>query len=174
MKPSMVSGIMALLLAGYVGYRGIQVPVQQQVRRLQDQLAKERATQDMRVKLARSYDEFERLRKNLSPESSTEWLLREITKRAEEQGIQVDSIAPQDRRQAHDTAQLAVNLRIRASYHQLGRFLDSLERTTPYIWVEDVQVDRDENNGLPKIRLIVTSMYVPSLKSAVPATPAHP
>ncbi len=174
MKPMMLSGIIALALTGWGGYRMIQVPTQKELAKLDQQLEKERATQGLREKLAGSYQELEGLRKKLAPEPSTEWLLREVTKHAEEEHIQLQSISPQDHRKLRDAIQLSVTLQLNASYLQLGKFLNRLESVTPYIWVEDLRITRGED-GQPEIRATVSTLYAPGVtaESDAPRKPAR-
>ena len=161
MKPMMVSGIIVTALAGYVGFQGIHAPTQRALQKLDQQLAEERTAQELRVNVARSIEDFERLRKRLPAEASSEWLLREVTRRAEEEGIRLHSIVPQDRKELRDGTQFSVHLQLMASYHQLGQFLSSLEQSSPFVWVEDVQILRQNDSDPPKIRLTVSTLSAP-------------
>jgi type IV pilus assembly protein PilO len=162
MKPILMSGIILAVLAGYTGYHGIFVPTQRQIKRLDTQLAEAKATQEVRERVAGSLNEFERLRKQLPQDASTEWLLREVTKRAQEEGIQLQSILPQDRRDLRDASELSVHLQLSSSYHQLGKFVSSLERSTPLIWIEECAITKS-GQDLPQIRLVVSTLYVPAM-----------
>ena len=161
MKPLVVSGIIIALLAGYIGYHGIYLPTQRQVKRLDTQLAEAKATQELRERVAGSVNRFEQLRKQLPQDASTEWLLREVTKRAQEEGIQLQSILPQDRRDLRDASELSVHLQLSTSYHQLGKFVSALEQSTPLIWIEECTITKGAQE-LPQIRLVVSTMYVPT------------
>jgi len=89
-----------------------------------------------------------------------EWLLREVTQRAEEEGIQLQSILPQDRKDLRDASQFSVHLQLSASYHELGKFVSALERSAPLMWVEECSISRTGQDD-PQIRLIVSTLYVP-------------
>ena len=163
LNPILLSGIIIAMLAGYVGYHGVHQPAQRQVKRLDAQLAEARATQDLRERVAGSLERHERLRKQLPQEATMEWLLREVTKRAEEEGIQLQSILPQDRKDLRDASQFSVQLQLSASYHQLGRFVSALEEAKPFLWVEECSIIKNGQDQVPQIRVIVSTLYVPPI-----------
>jgi len=162
MKPILLSGIIIALLTGYVGYHGVYLPTQQQLRKLQTQLDDAKSTQALREQVAGSIEQHERYRKQLPTDGNMEWLLREVTQRAEEEGIQLQSILPQDRKDLRDASQFSVHLQLSASYHALGKFVSALERSAPLMWVEECSISRTGQDD-PQIRLIVSTLYVPPI-----------
>jgi Tfp pilus assembly protein PilO len=164
MKPILVSGIIVALLACYFGYNGIYQPSQRQVKQLQTQLAEAKATQALRERVAQSLDRYEQLRKQLPEDAAMEWLLREVTKRAEEEGIQLQSILPQDRRDLRDASQYSVHLQLSASYHQLGKFIGALEQIKPFLWIEECVISKSAQDQ-PQVRLIISTLYVPPIST---------
>ena len=170
MKPLMVSGIIVAALMAYVGHQHVYAPTQRALGILRQQLAEETATQELRVQLARSLDDFESLRKQFPQDSSMESLLHEVTQHALEQGIQLQSIVPQDRKDLRDATQLSVQLQASASYHQLGKFISGLETASPFMWVEDLQFNRPPGSSgeTTVVRLIVSTLFVPSANVSSP------
>ncbi len=169
MKPLLVSGIIVAALTAYAGHQYIYAPTQRALSTLRQQLAEETATQELRVQLARSLDDFERLRKQFPQDLSMESLLHEVTQHALEQGIQLQSIVPQDRKELRDATQLSVQLQAAASYHQLGKFISALEAASPFMWVDDLQIARPPSGGdAPIVRLVVSTMYIPSANVTSP------
>lgn len=151
------------MLTGYIAYRAIYIPTQHELGRLHQQLAEEKTTQDLRVQLAHSLEEIQRSQQRLSPEPNTEWLLREVTKRAEEEGIQLSTIAPQDRRDLRDATQLSVILQLSAPYHRLGKFLSAIERAPSFMWIEDIQVAHGRDD-VPVVRLTISTLCMQNPK----------
>jgi len=161
MKPTVVSGIIVLALAGYFGYHNwFYLPSQKTLRQLQESLAQARQTQELRVRVAGLLDEMEGLRKRLPHEPETEWLLGEVSRLAEEEQVRLTSIVPQSPRQVGELTQLAVLLQFDASYHQLGKFLSRVESSPRFIQVEELEMSRSRP-GSAQVRLLVTTVHVP-------------
>ena len=168
MKSSRLPLVIILAPATYFGYHTIYRPAQRAVRALEQQLAEERKTQELRVQVARSLEEFKRLGKRLAPEPDPEWLVREINRLVETVGIYPPvSIVPQRPTKLRDFTSLVVAVQFDASYHRLGEFTSVLERSETFFHVDEVQIQR-EGKRPPSVRLTVSTLYGPPLTGGTP------
>ena len=160
-KPGVVSAVVVLAFAGFVGYYSIHQPTQQKRRELQDRLSLERETRALKESLIRDAEEIDQLRSRLPSRPETGWLLQTVGDIAKAEGIQFASILPEDPTRLQDAARLSVSLRFLASYHQLGRFLGALENSPDFLWIEAMEVSRDQAAGAAQVALTVSSMWIP-------------
>jgi Tfp pilus assembly protein PilO len=112
-------------------------------------------------------EEFEQYRKRLPPEPDSSWLVREAVALGHEVGVTLSTIsiaAPQPYQQF---TRLSVTLQLRASYHQLGTFLDHLERSDRYLHIDSVSISNrsHETSDLATIRLALSTVYLPPLRT---------
>jgi len=164
MKPAWISGIIVLVLAGYLGYNTVYLKGRQELSKFREQLRQHEQTQELRKQVARSLDEVERLRKRLPPEPDTEWLVREVGKLAEEAGVRLTSIIPQNPKALHEFTQLSVSLQFGISYHQLGKFLSAIENAKLFIHVDDLEMTRGQDGSQSAlVRMTLSTWYVPPL-----------
>lgn len=162
MKPTLLSGIIVLALAGQLGYHTVYLPYQHKVRELQEQVAKQRQTHELQAQLAKSLEELEQLRKVLPAQPDTEWLVRAVGELAEEAGLQLTSIVPQSPQAVQEFTRLSVNLQLVTSYHQLGKFISLLERSKSFLKIDGLDIARREE-GMAQVKMTVSTLYVPSL-----------
>ena len=166
MKPALLSGIPIVALAGYLGYYGIYLPDQRKLSTLREQLTKQQQTQELAGIVAHSLEEFEQLRKRLPQAPETERLLQEVGKIAQQEGVQLISIVPQEPKGLQDVTRLAVTLKFVSSYHQLGRFVNALENAPLFLWVETLNLSRDRED-VARVEMTASTAYVPPLTAAV-------
>ncbi len=160
-KPGVVSAVLVLALTGSLGYYSVHQPTQQKLRELQDHVNLERQTQALKESILGGVEEVEQLRKHLPAKPETEWLLQAVGGIAQAEGIQLASIAPENPKRLQDVAHLSVSLRFLTSYHQLGRFISALENSPNFLWIEAIEVSRDQTTGAAQVALTVSSMWVP-------------
>lgn len=161
MKPAVVSGVLALALAGAFGYYGIHQPTQRKQDELREQLSRERDTQALKESILGGAEDIDRLRQYLPEEPETESLLHVVDELAKAHGIQLASISPEEPKRVQDAERLAVTLRFATSYHQLGRFVSAIESAPHFLWIEAMDVSRDVSSGSAQVTLTVSSMWVP-------------
>ena len=125
-KPSLITGAIVLAFAWHVGYHRYQES-QHAIATIAQHLRKEQATQALRAEVANSLGELEQFRRQLSPTRDTEWLVGEVSRLAEEAGIQLSAIVQQEPRTVQGFTQLAVTLQVNTSYHRLGQLISRLE-----------------------------------------------
>jgi len=163
-KPAVVVGAVGIALAGVFGYYRIHVSQQEQVRLIREQIAQERADQQAQGEVAVLLEQVEALRKQLAPEPTPSWLAREVVRVAEESGLRVVTIGQDAPNAYQQLTHLSVNLQLTASYHQLGGFIDALERADHFIRVDRLTVNPSRNASGPdqaSVRLVVSTYYLP-------------
>lgn len=163
-KPALISGLLVAAIAGYLGHRTIYRDYQRTMTTLRAQLTDQQQTQGLREQAAQSLQEIERFRKQLPPQPETEWLMREVSRLAEEAGIQLTTILPANPKKVEGlegVMTLTVALDFTAPYHQLGKFLSVVESAPVFIRVDELMLARNEQ-GRAKVQLTVGTLYVPS------------
>ncbi len=158
MKPTLVSGLMMLALTSVLGYHNIYRPHQARVQALEKQLIEQRQTQELREQVARSLEELERLEQQLPREPETEALVREISKLAEEAGVQLTSIIPQSPKPLRGFTHLSVQLQVVTSYHELGKFISVLENAKPFINIDELGLGQRDPSGSTQARMTVSTL----------------
>ena len=137
-KPSVLVGAIGVAIVFLVGYNWIYVPGRKQVGVIRAQIAQEQLRQRTAAEINTLLQEVERYRKRLPPEPAPSWLVRELRPLAEGANVQLIRIAQEPPRTLSQATRLAVSLDIVASYHQLGAFLDAVERSERFIQVEQI------------------------------------
>ena len=170
MKPTMVSGLIVLCFAAFFGYNTIHLQHRQRLQALQAQLNEEQATQELRVQVAHTLKQIERLRKRLPQEPETEWLVREVGRLAQGAGVQLTSINPQAPKPLQDATQLTVSVQFTAPYHQLGGFLSTIENASSFLRVDSLDVSPSRTAAADEhaadIRMTISTFHVPPLVGA--------
>lgn len=169
-KPALISGVLVAAIAGYVGHQTIYRDYRRTMTVLRAQLTDYQQTQGSRVQVAQSLQEIERLRKRFPQNLETEWLLREISRLAEEAHLQLTTILPTSPKKVlgvEEVMTLSVALEFTASYHQLGKFLSILESAPVFIRVDELILARNEQ-GLAKVQLTLSTVYVPAGLPPIP------
>ena len=162
LKPSRISGLIILVLAGMTGYQMVYLRTQQQLVVLNQELARAGQTQALRAQVAASLSELERFRKQLPSEPETGWLIRAVGSRAQETGIQLTTIMPQSPKLLQDFTYLAVNLQFTASYRDLMKLLHRLEQAHAFIRIDEIELSRTPQE-IAQVRLVVSTLHVPAL-----------
>lgn len=167
MKPVVVGGLIGLVIAWAVGYNTIYARQQGQVRLKRTQIAQEQANQQAREETAKLIAQLEQYRRQLPPDPETSWIVREAVAAAHKAGLKLTAIAQDAPQPGKPFTRLTVNFQFTATYHQLGTFLDYLERSNRFIRVERLAVASAQPNQAdeerPSIQLTLSTLYVPAL-----------
>ena len=158
---ALVVGIV-LALTIFIGYHAIYLPQRKTVASLEAKVTEELATQEMQKDVAVLLERLDHYRVRLSGEPDPSWLTREVVALSQKNGVQLTSVTQDLPQRLGDFTRLGVSLQFSASYHQLGAFLDALERSQYFIKVERVSVTRAQREGLADIQLILSTLYVPT------------
>ena len=165
MKPTLLLAIIGVALGGPIGYYGVYQPQQRQVQLVRTQITKEQERQQTAVELATLVQQVDERRRRLAPEADPSWLVREVVRLAEKSGVQLTTITPEPPQTVDAFTHLAVNLQFTASYHQLGAFLDNVERAASFIRIEQINVTPTESHEETQasIRVTLSTLSVPPL-----------
>ena len=142
MKPSQLLIGISVAIAGLVGYNLIHLPQQEQVDLIQAQRAEEQASQQMQADVALLLQQVEQYRARLPQEPDTALLVRDVVKHAERVGVTLKTITQESPREFVQFTRLTAQLEGSASYHELGAFVDALERSDLFIRVGMFEASR--------------------------------
>ena len=166
MKPTLLIGIVEVALAGFLGYNMLYLPKQREVQRVRAQQGEERTHQQTQTEVAAYLQQIERYRKRLPPEPDPAWLVRELVDLAKEPGVQLTSISQDEPQSLGQFTRLAVRLQLSATYHQLGSFLDAVERSDHFMRVDRLDIQQQGSTDRPAIQLTFSTLYVSPLTTA--------
>ena len=173
-KPTWLIYGIGIVLSWWIGYNYVHAPQQRQVRLIHTQIAQEQQLQRTQAEVADLLLQIDRYRKRLPEEPDPSWIVRDLVTLAQQAGIQLTSItqeAPQP--SAQQLTRVAVAVQFSASYHQLGTFLDAIERSKRFIRVERLNIARvDPAASHAPIQLVLSTMYFPPLTNERPPMPA--
>ena len=165
MKSALLIGGIALAITGVVGYNFIYVPGQREVRVLRTEITQEEKKQETEQDIAVLLDRLEGYRKHLPQAPDPSWLSGQAVELADRSGIQLASILKSAPQTVGQFASLTVDLEFSASYHQLGEFLDQVERSDHFLRVERLTVNRASPDQPPAVQLTLGTLYLPALGS---------
>ena len=161
MKPSVVLGAIGVAISSFIGYNFIYLPSQKEVKAIHTKIAGEEASQRTQKDVVELLDQIEQSRARLPKEPDPSWLAHEVVALAQKDGVQFSTISQEPPQNFQQYTRLAVTVQLSTSYHQLGSFLDALERSDHFIRVEQLNVSRASNDGKASIRLTVSTFYLP-------------
>lgn len=154
MKPLVMGAVVGLVLTYLIGYNQIYSRQQNQVRLLRSQLAQEQANQSLQKETEGLFKQLDEYRAQLPAEPDPSWLAREAMSASNRAGIEIDSIQQDPPRTDKLATHISVNLVFQATYHQLGTFLDALEKSDHFMRVERLSVASDRSSaGQSRIQL---------------------
>lgn len=160
---------LGVALSVLVGYNAFYVPQRKQAHLSRLQAAEEQATQAMQAEVAALLAQVERYRTRLPEEPDPSALARDVVALAEQAGVQLTNIARSAPEPLHGSpgfTLLTVTLTGTASYHQLGGFLDALERSERFLRVERFEISRTGDRGPVSLKMSVSTVSVPLLLPA--------
>ena len=171
----MVSGIIVLAVASVLGYHIAYVRPGDAFAKVQQHVREAQQEQETRAQVALSLEALERERQRFAPRPDSDWLLQEVGKLASEAGLEVASLTPRPPQTWGAFTSLAVSLQFHATYHELGRFLNGVERSPYSIRVEELTMSPPRalgggNPGPTQIQLSVSTLYVPPIMEPTPTT----
>ena len=169
MKASLLVAVIGLALGGFVGYHTIYAPKREQARLIVIQAAQRQADQQTQDETATLLRQVEQHRKRLPPEPEPSWLVQEVVALGRQLGLELTTITPDLPQETPQYTRLSVTLQFDATYHELGTFLDALERSEAFIRVEHIDLSnqrdalRNHDDSKASVRLVLTTYSVPSV-----------
>lgn len=165
MKTTLLVGALTLAVAAPAGYNIVK-GYREKVHLVQAQLVKEQAVQQAQADVAATLRQIDQYRKRLPPDPSPSWLVTEAVALGEQSRLRFTTIDQESPVEFPQFTRLAATFEFTASYHELGAFLDRVERSERFIRVERLQVDPSrEEGGEALIRLTLSTVHVPPVLS---------
>ena len=146
-KLPVVMAVIILGIACCLGYNYIYVPNQERVTAIQAKITLEKATQQSQSEVATLLEELDKYRKRLPPAPDASWLAKQVVQISEQANIQLKSISQENPQINRPFFKLAVNVEFNSGYHELGAFLDLIERAGSYLQVERLDVEKVGSQG---------------------------
>lgn len=163
MKEWLILGGIGVAISVAIGYYGIYVPKHHEVRLIHEQSAQQQLHQRTESEVAVLLQQIDRHHKRLPEEPDPSWLVKEVMEVAERDGVQLTSIEQSPPETLERFVRLVVSLQFNASYHQLGRFLDDIERCTLFIRVERLEFNSADAQGVAPIQLTLSTLFLPPI-----------
>ena len=149
-------------LTAFLGYNFIHIPQQRKVSEIEANIAEVRALQQLQTEVMTLLGQVERYRRQLPPAADPSWLVNQVVALGQRDGIELDTISQQGPQPLRQFTRLAVDLQFTATYHQLGRFLDDIERSAYFLQAEEITVNRrPSDESRVDVRLRVATFFVP-------------
>ena len=164
-KQTLLLGTIIVAFASFFGYHMVYRPQQAKLAEYPRVFEREQADYQAQADVAALVERVEAHRRRLPPEANTSWLVNEVVSVANDVGVQVTRIVPEPPRDLQGVTRLGVSLQVTASYHQLGAFLDRIERAAVFIRVDraDLSGASDINNPSSErtIQVVLSTLYIP-------------
>ena len=159
-KPYVLLVAIEVALTLYLGYNFIHVPQQRQVRLIHEQIAREQTKRQAAIEVAALMDQLTQYQTRLPSEPDTSWLARDVVALAEKAGVQLATITQEAPQSFDQFTRLGVSLKFNTSYHQLGTFIDDLERSAHFIHVDQMSVGRSSRDEAASIQVTCSTLYL--------------
>lgn len=169
MKPTLLLAAIGLVTSSLFGYHLMYAPKQEQARVIAAQISQVQADQQAQHELAALLLQVDTYHKRLPPSPDPSWLVREVVALGRTAGIDLTLISQQDPQPIEQYTRLSISVQFQTTYHQLGKFLDILERAEPFIRVDRVDMSSPRETGDATAQLHLSSIYVPPVLGANPA-----
>ena len=155
--------------------RMIIAPHQRQLEHIRATMQEEQELLRVQQGIAKHWPIVKQYQLRLPGVSSPDWLVREVTRLAEQAHLQLQSIDPEmSRPYERGATRMAVRIQLESTYHDVGVFLSLLESSPKYIRVEelemhpakglsDITADMDLKHFLTSVRMVLSTLYLPPI-----------
>jgi Tfp pilus assembly protein PilO len=167
LKQTLLLGTIIVAFAGFFGYHVAYVPQRAKLSEYPRVLEREQADYQAQAEVAALVERIESYRRRLPPKTDTSWLVNEVVSVANDVGVQVTRIVPEPPRDVQGVTRLGVSLQVSASYHQLGAFLDRIERAPVFIRIDraDLSGPSEVNASSERtIHVVLSTLSVPPFR----------
>ena len=163
-KETLVLGGILVASSCLFGYHGIHRHHEVQRQALQETLSTERMAEGAHQQVDAVVRRVERYRDRLAPTPEPSWLVKKVVELAETTGIQLTVIQQRPSERIHGFTRLEIQVAFTASYHELGTFLDEIERADAFIRVDRLGVGASTIDSAELgTSLVLSSYYVPPI-----------
>ena len=161
MKATLLAGVVAVAVVAPLGYN-IHRSYQMKLRATDDRITQEQALQRTQADITATIQSMDRYRSRLPTEPNTSWLVNDAVKISEQANLQLSTVTQAAPQVLPQFTHLSIEIELTTSYHQLGDFLDRLERAEHFIQVEHLDIlSKDERSGKARMRLSLGTIYLP-------------
>lgn len=165
MNPSVLLAGIGVAITTLLGYNLVHKPQQRQLDSIHAAITAEQTRQQTASAIVDALQQLERYRGRLPEEPDPSWLVRQVVSVAEQTGVQLTSIGQEPPQRFEQFTRLAVKLKVAASYHRLGTFLDHLERSPVFLRVDSLEItEPSDSQGPPQpedVTLTLSTVYLP-------------
>ncbi len=169
MKATVLIGVMSVAVAAPIGYNMVK-GYQAQVRLIHTKITQEQATQQAQADVAAMLRQLERYRTQLPSEPNLSGLVADAVTLGEQAGLQLTTIEQEPPQAFQYFTRLAVTFKFTVSYHQLGTFLDLIERSDRFMRVERLLVNSSpsaQRGGAAAVEMTLSTVYFPPVLRGV-------
>lgn len=164
MKRTFLVAIIGVAASGILGYNNCYLPQVAKVRRIGHQIEQEHRNQQLAAEVAGLLRQIEQYQKRLPQEPDSSWLVHQAVTVGQRSGVLLTNIAPAVPEERPQYTRLSVNLQFRASYHQLGAFLDQIENDPSVFLIERLELtEPTEQNDQATVQMTLSALYVPAI-----------
>lgn len=143
-KPEQQKGILItaaiIFITLIIGGKIIYQPKQFQSYQLKAQIQKESQRNSLIKEIVSCQDDIKRYQGRFSPQPTTAWLEDKLRSLIESLNIELIEINPKAGQELSGLAQLTVEVRLKANYHQIGKLVSRLEKSPEFIQVRKIQI----------------------------------
>ena len=165
MKPAVLIVATGVVASALIGYNAVYAPQERQVRVIEATISQERVNQATRADVATLLTSVEQYRKRLPREPSPSWIVHEAVTLSHQAGVQLATISQAAAQPYEQFTRLSVDIHFRASYHQLGSFLDAIENASSFLFVDHLEILESHDSGdQATMHLALGTLYVPPLR----------
>jgi len=157
--------IMGVAASGIVGYNQCYLPQLRKAQRIQQQIEQEQTNQQLATEVAGVFRQIERYRQQLPQEPDPSWVVRQAVTLGQRAGILLTNITPVPAEERPQYTRLSVGLQFRASYHQLGAFLDQIERDPSFFLIERLELGEPaEQSDQAAVQMTLSTLHVLAIR----------
>ena len=163
MKPAMLGSVaIGLALTYVIGYHGMYTHHNKRAQQIEAQIVQEQTQRKAKEEVAALLKQMEQSREQFSPSPDAAWLVREAVSLGRKAGLELKTISQEDPKKVQQFTYLSANLRFTATYHQLGTFLDYLERSGRFIRIDRLEINEPQKEGgSAPVEVVLSTLYLP-------------
>lgn len=125
----------------YIGWSFMLKPALDDLHRLRARIASESQKTEILRSISGAQDNIRRQEALLSDAEEVTWLIETVNRIAEDAGVQILSVMPQDAETAGAYQRLPLQIEARSGYHEMGRFLSRVESHEKLVKVLDLRLE---------------------------------
>jgi len=141
---TVIVSIGVVLFVAIVGVKFIYQPTKEKISAIESIQKEEEEKNKLLKQVSKRRKDVQRRRLRLSKNKNASYFINQITKLADESGIEIISIKPGLFQREDYYQKLPLVLEAKATYNQLGEFISKLESSRQFILVEEMNLRKEE------------------------------